>query len=196
MSRNIWITSDTHLSHSNILKFTDSTTGELIRGNRFSNVDEMDQCILDNWNSVVNPGDIVYHLGDVTFDKEKFAKMWPRFNGSKRLIVGNHDDIKFMSSGGFFKKVQMWRMFSEFGLILSHVPLHITSMYRGAVDRPLYGIHGHIHQNSSPIGPYRNVCVEMTDYTPVHIEDLALKGQSYFNTQWETDKEKITTETK
>lgn len=179
MSRNIWITSDTHLSHANILKFTDNDTGELIRGNRFANIDEMDECILENWNSVVKQGDIVYHLGDVTFDKERFAAMWPKFNGSKRLIVGNHDDIRFLSSGGFFKKVQMWRMFPEFGLMLSHVPLHESSLRRGSPNDPdapmLLGIHGHIHQNPSPVGPYRNVCVEVTDYTPVNIEELRVK---------------------
>jgi hypothetical protein len=31
---------------------------------------------------------------------------------------------------------------------------------------------GHIHQNPSPEGPYRNVCVEQINYTPVNIEEL------------------------
>src|SRR6056297_2500022 len=110
----IWVISDTHFFHSNILKFTDSTTGKLIRGSRFDSVEEMNECMLDNWNSVVKPGDKVYHLGDVFIGpKEDFQKFWPKLNGGKRLIVGNHDDIKFLASGGFFQKVQMWRMFPE-----------------------------------------------------------------------------------
>jgi calcineurin-like phosphoesterase family protein len=126
MSRDIWIVSDTHLGHENILKFTDSATGNLMRGHLFDNVDQMDEYMLEKWNSVVKPGDIVYHLGDVFMgDKDRFKRQWPKFNGSKRLIVGNHDDIKFLSSGGFFSKVQMWRMFPEFGLMLSHV-FHCT----------------------------------------------------------------------
>lgn len=177
MTKDIWVISDTHLNHENILKFTDSATGKLIRGEQFSNVDEMNQCILDNWNSVVKPGDIVYHLGDVFFgSREHFTKFWPKFNGSKRLIVGNHDDIPFLSSGGFFKKVAMWRMFPEFGLLFSHVPLHESSLRRGSPNDPdaplVTNIHGHIHQNSSPEGPYRNMSVEVINYTPVHIEDL------------------------
>ena len=181
--RNIWITSDTHLFHANILKFS-GNDGQLIRGNRFSNVDEMNECILENWNSVVGPSDIVYHLGDVFFGaREDFAKLWPKFNGSKRLVVGNHDDVKFLSSGGFFKKVMMWREFTEFGLMLSHVPLHESALMRHT-DRTkpwpdgqstLLNIHGHIHQNPSPPGPYKNLCVEWTDYTPVNIEELRIR---------------------
>jgi calcineurin-like phosphoesterase family protein len=181
MSRDIWVISDTHLGHENILKFTDSASGNLVRGHRFDDVDVMDEYILEKWNSVVKPGDIVYHLGDVFMgSKDRFKNQWPLFNGSKRLIVGNHDDIKFISNGGFFTKVQMWRMFPEFGLMLSHVPLHESNLLRlkeksGKVSDDsvsLVNIHGHTHQNGSPDGPYLSTCVELRDYTPVHIEDL------------------------
>lgn len=178
MSREIWITSDTHLFHSNILKFKDSDTGNLIRGEKFSDVDQMNQYILDKWNSVVKPGDIVYHLGDVFIgNREDFKNLWPKFQGSKRLVVGNHDDIPFLSSGGFFKKVMMWRTFPEFGLMLSHVPLHQSSLERYMPDggkKFLKNCHGHIHQNPSPDGPYQNMCVEITDYTPINIEELRI----------------------
>ena len=113
---------------------------------------------------------------------DDFKKLWPKLTGSKRLIVGNHDDIKFLSSGGFFQKVQMWRMFPEFGLMLSHVPLHPSSLFRGAPDKSfaehppnqMLNVHGHIHQNPSPEGPYKCVCVEQTNYTPVNIEELRI----------------------
>ena len=172
--RDYWAISDTHLHHENILKFTDSE-GNLIRGAKFSCVEEMDEHILDKWNSVVKPGDYVYHLGDVTFgDKDRFKAFWPRFNGSKRLIVGNHDDISFLSRGSFFAKVQLWRMFPDMGLILSHIPLHpsnLSSLKRG----DMRNVHGHIHQNPSPEGDYKNVSVEAIDYTPIHLEELRIK---------------------
>tara|TARA_B110000503_G_scaffold79985_1_gene122671 strand:- start:1309 stop:1860 length:552 start_codon:yes stop_codon:yes gene_type:complete len=182
MSSDIWVISDTHFRHANILKFTDSTTGELVRP-QFTDVDAMDEHMIEQWNSVVKQGDKVYHLGDVVIgDQEWFKKNWPRLNGSKRLIVGNHDDIPFLASGGFFKKVSMWRMFPEFGLMLSHVPLHINSLYRyppkGSTETfepvAMLNVHGHIHQNPSPEGPYRNVSVEAINYTPVNIEELRI----------------------
>lgn len=182
--KNIWVISDTHFRHSKILTFKDSTTNKLVRGDRFADVDEMDEHMIERWNSVVKQGDIVYHLGDVVMgDREWFKKNWPRLNGSKRLIVGNHDDIPFLSSGGFFKKVGMWRMFPEFGLLFSHVPLHESGLLR-LLDKKgkfpedaftLLNVHGHIHQNPSPPGPYRNVSVEAIDYTPINIEELRIK---------------------
>lgn len=182
--RDIWVTSDTHFRHANILKFKNSN-GNLVRPG-FEDVDAMDEHMIERWNSVVKPGDIVYHLGDVVLgDKEWFKKNWPRLNGSKRLIVGNHDDIPFLSSGGFFKKVSMWRMFPEFGLLFTHVPVHEKSLYRypskdGDADglaEPvlLLNVHGHIHQHPSPPGSYRCVCVEQTNYTPVNIEELRIR---------------------
>jgi calcineurin-like phosphoesterase family protein len=183
MSRDIFVISDSHFRHANILKFVDGD-GNPVRGHLFADVDAMDEHMIERWNSVVKQGDIVYHLGDVVMgDREWFKKNWPRLNGSKRLIVGNHDDIPFLSSGGFFKKVSMWRMFPEFGLMLSHVPLHPSNLLRmtkpGGVwpddCETLVNIHGHIHQNASPEGPYRNVSVEAINYTPVNIEELRVK---------------------
>lgn len=183
--KDIWLISDTHFFHANILKFKDDN-GELIRGNHFTDVDHMNECMLDNWNSVVKPGDKVYHLGDVMIGpKEDFLKFWPKLHGSKRLIVGNHDDIKWMAQKELFAKIQMWRMFPEFGLLLSHVPLHESSLYRyPSKDDPesanktipkLLNVHGHIHQNPSPSKDHRCVCVEHINYTPINIEELRIK---------------------
>jgi calcineurin-like phosphoesterase family protein len=167
--RRFLLISDTHFFHSNILKFKDDT-GNLTRPG-FADVHEMNATIRDRWNAAVNKGDRVYHLGDVFMgDREDFQSFWPKLNGSKSLIVGNHDDIPFLSRGGFFRKVQMWRKFTEYGLMLSHVPLHESGL--GWKGNTLLNVHGHIHHNDSPPGPYLNVCVEKTDYRPVDMEEI------------------------
>ena len=179
MTKDIWVISDTHFNHARILEFEDSRTGKRVRP-QFDNVQHMNEHMIEMWNSKVKPGDKVYHLGDVFFgDKEWFKSMWPRLNGRKNLIVGNHDDIKFLSSGGFFSKVQMWRQFSEHNILLSHVPLHEMSSSRGRPDAPkkMVNVHGHTHINGSPPGAYISVCVELRDYTPVHIETLAKEAK-------------------
>lgn len=159
----IFVISDTHFSHTNFLKFTD-TGGNLVRP--FSSIQEMDEMMIDRWNSVVKQGDKVYHLGDVFFgDKDRFKRLWPRLKGSKRLIVGNHDDIIFLSQGGFFQKVMMWRKFDN--LLLTHVPVHPDTL-----RDTMTNIHGHIHEKPSPAGPYRCVSVEQINYTPVALEEL------------------------
>ena len=165
--KDTWLISDTHFNHSNILIFSDG------RGDDFDTVAEMNETIIDNWNSVVKHGDKVYHLGDVFFGaKDAFKKLWPRLNGSKNLIVGNHDDIKFLSAGGFFKKVYMWRMLTEMNILLTHVPIHESGLHRLKTGKKLLNVHGHTHRNGSPTDDYRSVCVELTNYTPVNIEEI------------------------
>jgi len=174
MSRNIWVISDTHFQHENILKFTDRD-GSLIRGARFSSVKEMDEAMIENWNSVVKPGDKVYHLGDVFFgSKETFIPLWKKLNGQKRLILGNHDDAKFFAKHELVAKIDVWRMFPEFGLILTHIPLHESVFGEGRFRNfeTVLNVHGHIHQNQSPTPNHRVVCVEHIDYTPINIEEI------------------------
>lgn len=171
MSRSIWITSDTHFGHANILNFRDHH-GFPVRP-QFDSVEEMNEHMVESWNSVVRPGDRVYHLGDVFFgSKDSFRTLWPRLAGSKRLILGNHDDAKFLCAGAFFKKVQLWRCLKEFGVILTHMPLHESSFTNFGPELGALNVHGHIHQNDSPGDRWRNVCVERTNYTPVNIEEL------------------------
>jgi calcineurin-like phosphoesterase family protein len=84
--RDIWVVSDTHFHHENILNFVDYA-GQKVRD--FDSVDDMDNHMLDRWNSVVKPGDRVYHLGDVFMgQKDKFKSFWPKLNGSKVLLCG------------------------------------------------------------------------------------------------------------
>ena len=172
--RNIWVISDTHFQHANILTFRDSNTNSHVRN--FASVEEMDQTMIDNWNSVVKPGDKVYHLGDVFFgSKDTFIPLWKKLNGQKRLILGNHDDAKFFCKHELVAKVDMWRMFPEFGLLLTHVPVHESTLREGRFrnyDGLPINVHGHIHQNPAPSPQHKVVCVEQINYTPIHIEEV------------------------
>lgn len=141
----------------------------------------MDDELIENWNAVVKPGDKVYHLGDVMFgDKENFKKLWPKLHGKKRLIVGNHDDVKFLAGGSFFEKVMLWRWFDE--LLFTHVPTHPQTLQeaRGGHSHAV-NVHGHTHTNGSPVGPYTSVCVELTNYQPTHIEDVKKRAKELLN---------------
>jgi calcineurin-like phosphoesterase family protein len=136
----------------------------------------MDECIVDNWNSVIKDGDIVYHLGDIYFNASGgyISSLLARLKGRKRLILGNHDNAKDQNLTRVFQKIQMWRMFPEFGVLLSHVPLHPDSIPTKKEGK-LLNVHGHIHDKQSPDGPYHCVCVEQINYTPVNIEELRIK---------------------
>lgn len=169
---NIFFISDTHFNHANILKFTHGDTGQKIR--IFDDMDHMNETMVENWNAVVKPQDKVYHLGDVHFGNPQAAgTILARLNGHKRLILGNHDDGKSVVFQKHFEKVSLWRMFSVDGLLMTHVPVHPSTLVENRfTGRRMVNVHGHTHSNGSPDGPYISVCVEMINYTPVELSEL------------------------
>jgi len=79
----IYFTADTHLGHKNVIEYSTRP---------FINAEEMDEVLIKNWNSLVQPCDEVYHLGDFSFHKPaKTAALLNKLNGQKYLIQGNHD---------------------------------------------------------------------------------------------------------
>jgi|APSaa5957512622_1039677.scaffolds.fasta_scaffold72876_2 calcineurin-like phosphoesterase family protein len=162
MIRRIFIISDTHFGHENILKFKDSE-GAYLR--HFDSVDDMNDCMVSNWNDVISEQDIVYHLGDVFCNGGHSCLK--HLNGRKRLILGNHDNAKSQQLQKHFQKIMMWRMFPEYNLVLTHVPIIIPDMARFT-----HNVHGHIHSNPSPTPFHINVSVEAIGYTPVDIESI------------------------
>jgi len=77
-------TSDTHFRHRNVIKYCNRP---------WDNTAEMDEAIIEQWNSQVGPDDEVYHLGDVGIGKGMALKedLIKRLNGKKHLVLGNHD---------------------------------------------------------------------------------------------------------
>lgn len=160
MSRNIWVISDTHFGHENIIKYCNRP---------FANAKEMDEVLIENWNKVVKDEDIVYHLGDVYFAQghTNLSKL----KGRKRLILGNHDIGKDQRLFDTFQKIMVWRMFPEVGLLLTHVPVY-SGNYEIASRAGMVNVHGHIHDKLIDDPKYYNVSVEHTNYAPVNIEDI------------------------
>lgn len=167
--RDLWFISDTHFGHEKILGFKDDS-GNIIR--KFPSIEDHDNHIIEKWNSTIKPRDIVYHLGDVfQGQKSNFLKIFSTLHGSKRLLLGNHDDGKFMAKSGQFQKVNLWRMFRDHGILAGHVPFHESAL-KLKTDRPLLNVHGHIHHNLSPTVNHFNVSCEAIDYTPIHIDEI------------------------
>lgn len=158
-----WFISDTHFGHANFLNFKDEND-VLIR--QFDSVKDMDDCMMTRWNERIKPNDRVYHLGDFGSDSQLNNKILPKLHGSKRLILGNHDQVKG-DLIAHFKKITMWRYFKEHDFVCTHVPLREDSMWKIT-----FNLHGHIHQQNSPSIRHVNMCVEKTDYAPVHLDEV------------------------
>ena len=75
--------------------------------------DEMDDAMVENWNSVVKPHDKVYHLGDAVIQR-RCLKTLGRLNGKKQLIRGNHDIFRTKEYMEYFEEIHgkscFWRL--------------------------------------------------------------------------------------
>jgi calcineurin-like phosphoesterase family protein len=81
----IYYTADPHFFHENIIRFCSRP---------FGNVEDMNAALIENWNRVVQPGDIVYVVGDFAYKMASsvaLQEVFQRLRGDKHLIRGNHD---------------------------------------------------------------------------------------------------------
>jgi calcineurin-like phosphoesterase family protein len=171
----VFLTSDTHFGHLGVCKFLCADGVTKIRP--WTDPDEMDEDMVALWNDRVGPKDKVYHLGDVVINRKSLSIL-DRLNGDKVLIKGNHDIFKLGDYTRYFRDIRSYHVMN--GLILSHIPLHLESLYRFGCN-----IHGHLHQNrvmrknqygQAEIDPnYWCACVEHTDFAPILFEDVLKK---------------------
>lgn len=175
---NRFVISDTHFSHTNSWQKFKLPCGSPLRP--FSSNEEMDEHMVENWNSKVLPSDAVYHLGDVVISR-KNLEVVKRLNGRKILIRGNHDifrDADYYEAG--FEQIHGVRVFVD-KFIFSHIPLHPDCV----TNRFKVNVHGHLHSNevlwsredASPLDKipdprYLCVSVEHTNYSPLHFDEV------------------------
>jgi calcineurin-like phosphoesterase family protein len=154
MSSKVFFISDTHFGHTNMA---------LKRG--FSSSAEMDEHIVEQWNSVVRKSDVVYLLGDISMEKSNY-EILDRLKGFKKVILGNHDMPQHVTK--LLNHVNsVCGMYKYKNFILSHAPIHECEIKRFQKN-----IHGHVHENSVPDARYINVSCEVVDYTPRTLDEL------------------------
>ena len=176
----VFLVSDTHFGHAGVCRFTESDG--VIKVRPWDNPDDMDEAMIEKWNSRVKPTDKVYHLGDVVINR-KALKTLHRLNGDKVLIRGNHDIFRDDEYREYFRELRAYHVMN--GMILSHIPIHEASLGRFGVN-----IHGHLHSgrvkkacgfdiktgailygNDIDVR-YHCVCVEQTDFAPILFEEV------------------------
>lgn len=155
-----WVISDPHFGHRGVCKFTESDGITPLRP--WNDPEEMNEALVENWNSVVNDQDRVYLLGDICMGK-KHLPILTRLKGRKVLVKGNHDVEKLSVYAQYFDDVRAYVI--KKGLIMSHIPLREEQ-----VDRFGVNIHGHLHSNVINDPRYLNVCVEKINYTPLDMQ--------------------------
>jgi calcineurin-like phosphoesterase family protein len=166
---NTFFISDTHFGHFGVCKFL-RNDGTKLRP--WDDPSVMDAALIKNWNSVVQPHDKVYHVGDVVINRRALSVLHA-LNGKKCLIKGNHDIFRLNEYTTFFYDVRAYKHFDD--MMLSHIPMHKECIGRFGTN-----VHGHLHSNVIPHATlkgvadpdYFNVSVEQINYTPISIDSL------------------------
>jgi calcineurin-like phosphoesterase family protein len=158
--------SDTHFNHHAILTFE-------TYARPFKTIEEHNEYLVEQWNKVVRPIDIVWHLGDVYFNSGH--SYVPRLNGRKKLVMGNHDRLKYIAP--YFEDVFGAANWKD-RAILTHVPIHPNQLE----SRFKLNIHGHLHHvprllYTDSYGDtkdrwYFNVCCDHIGFKPIHWEEI------------------------
>jgi calcineurin-like phosphoesterase family protein len=178
----IWLTSDTHFGHKNVIGFCDRP---------FADLDEMHETLIKNFNKVVKPTDTIIFVGDITFlNTSKTKSIIDRINGTKIAVCGNHcpKPNSLLNMGFALAVYKMELEVRGQKVLISHYPFRPTLFRRAQIwvlsklgrktdlrymdrrhkdDGKTYLIHGHTHSKRKFEGRALHVGVDAWNYQPV-----------------------------
>lgn len=172
----IFVTADLHFGHKNIIKYENRP---------YETIEQMDEDLIKKWNETVKKNDTIYILGDFSWYKgEKTNEILKQLNGTKILIIGNHDG-NFLKDKNFdtslFEEIKYYKEIkhNKKTYILFHYPIveHNGKMY-GNIH-----LYGHIHSmnlelEKSLMPLAFNVGIDRNKYRPVNIKKYEVsKGE-------------------
>lgn len=174
--QNVFFTSDQHFCHANVIKYD---------GRPFNDVEEMNEQLILNWNSVVGEKDVVFYLGDLSFDRGSgnTQRIVNELNGKIHYILGNHDDERDIRKLNRFETISDYVNLSivdldnprkKQGIMMMHYPIL-------SWDKAHHGdwhLHGHCHQSLVTQNPeyYKRKVLDMGcngwEYRPVSYAEI------------------------
>lgn len=184
-----WYTSDLHFGHVNILTYTPQRRVYLGLSET-DTVVEMNEAIVDLWNTQVAPDDTVWVIGDVAMGKvHETIQYVTQLNGTKHLFLGNHDRphpictrdeekrkawAKEYRAVGFGDQVfQDTMIFDGIEARVCHFPYygdHTMDRYNAddiskyvQKDEGLPLVHGHVHDMFQTLDHQYNVGIDAWD---------------------------------
>ena len=174
----IFLTSDLHFNHDREFVWK-------VRG--FNSVQEMNETIVKNWNSIVGPNDTVYVLGDLCLGgggPEVLAAnkvLIESLNGRLHIIRGNHDTgprvRMYETCANVVDEVKWADMlhYRGYHFYLSHFPTLTSNLERESLKQCTCNLFGHTHQttNFHLDMPYLyHVGVDSHNCCPMNLDDI------------------------
>lgn len=143
----IWLSSDLHFNHDK----------EFIYGVRgFENIIDMNDTIITNFQSLVQPDDDLYLLGDIMLGINDISiEYFKQLPGRIHLIWGNHDtDVRKQLLAQCSNVVEVCGYATiiksgKWHFYLSHYPAIVANYDDKKRHLPLMNLYGHIHQKTN-----------------------------------------------
>jgi calcineurin-like phosphoesterase family protein len=156
----IWFTSDEHYWHTNIIKYCNRP---------FSSVEEMNNVIINNFNSRVSQEDTTYHIGDFTLKNNPIAvDIMQKLNGKHYFIKGSHDSwAKDEILSPYMKEIKV----DGVTIVLCHYAMRVwPKSHYGSLH-----LYGHSHGKLPSYGLSYDVGVDNNNFFPVSFEEIKEK---------------------
>lgn len=167
----IYVTSDWHLGHNR----------EFIwRARGYSSIVEMNQIIIDKYNSIVKPEDDVYVLGDCCLGVPENVELIKQFNGQLHLVRGNHDtNVRWTMYKELPNVVEtqnaIYLDYRKYHFFMSHFPSLTGNLEKESLHQMTLNLYGHTHQTENFFNdmPYMYHCgVDSHNCYPVLLDDI------------------------
>ena len=165
---NTFISSDHHLDHWNICKYCSRP---------FKSKEEMNEFLINEWNSIVEPEDHVYYLGDFGLaGPEILMPFRKRMNGIWKLFLGgNHDRSSMMKVSSLAETVIKYSPVKRYEIELEGIPFVMSHcpIKRENNDTRIY-LFGHTHAKIAKETSYNNINIgiDSWNYGPVSIAQI------------------------
>lgn len=178
----VWFTSDLHFWHKNICKYCNRP---------FETIEQMNEEIINRYNSVVSEDDTVFILGDLGFcGIEKLRTLISQLKGHIIVIQGNHDPdkiIKTLLEEGLIEEYHKLLHVIVEGdeecpnqeLTLCHFPM--LDWYNK--EKGSWMVHGHQHQlpeTPSCSVKHWDVGLDKNNIQPINFEQLKINITKQF----------------
>ena len=163
----IYFVSDMHFGHKNILHLDKRP---------YVDLHEMEDKLIEMWNTTVKPGDIVYHLGDFFWTKNAARRVAPRLKGEIICIKGNHDNHwwkigdELPNLNLIQDSIHLLKRQDNPDIVMCHYPMR---SWPGSA-RGSYHLYGHTHRKLPVCGRNLCVCLNVNDF---HLVSLDLVDQ-------------------
>jgi calcineurin-like phosphoesterase family protein len=160
-----FITSDTFFSRPDALDLG-------TRSGDFINIKQMDDTLISNWNDVVSPDDLVYHLGNFCWDPISADLILRKLNGKIIFFAAKYDGALSEVISQFIGKhaisVTMISWDKKLNSVLSHWPM----LNWPGKDKNTYHFHGGIGEYPTNLEEdYRvNASIDHWNYAPLDID--------------------------